>query len=643
MMDKWNIYVADFETTVYDGQTITEVWSAAISNMMQVRDEVLIYNNISDFMQYCMNLSENCIIYFHNLKFDGQFILYYIITELKYKLSYFNVDETNIHLNPVTKLKNKEYTTAISEMGQFYYIAIKYKNHVIEFRDSLKLLPFPLAKIAKDFKLPYQKLEMNYKLHRHAGEEIDEIIEKPYIKNDCLILKYALRKFFDINEVKLTIGSCCIEDFKYSLSYKKFYELFPNLTDIYLTKLQKSQDAYIRKAYKGGWCYVKKGMEGKIIKNGCTADVNSLYPFVMHSMSGSLYPVGVGRFYDGKPEIKQGKYYFIRLRCEFEIKKGYLPFIQIKNTFRYRGNEMLESSKIMLDEYEYDGDCSVELTLTLSDYKLFFKHYHVYNIEYLDYLEFDTKKGLFDEYIDKYRKIKESSEGAVRTLAKLFSNNLYGQLSKSDISSFKYPYIDENGLLKYKIQEEHEKKTVHIAAGAAVTAYARYYIISKCQKNYENFVYSDTDSGHFSCDKEELKDIPLDDKKYGCFKIESEWSEGIFVRQKTYCEVDRKTGLKITCAGMPDNCKEQVKNAICGTNKISSRTHRVKHNITIKKYKKKKEAMRIKELSENNRILLKNVKNLKDFKIGLTVFGKLTPKAYPGGVVLEETEYKIRA
>ena len=91
---------------------------------------------------------------------------------------------------------------------------------------------------------------------------------------------------------------------------------------------------YIRKSYRGGWCYLVKGKENKIYTNGTTADVNSLYPSMMSSESGNRYPVGVPHFWTGNiiPDraLESDKYFFIRIKTRFYIKKNMLPFIQIK-------------------------------------------------------------------------------------------------------------------------------------------------------------------------------------------------------------------------------------------------------------------------------------------------------------------------
>ena len=65
-------YVADFETTVYTGQAYTEVWAAALVELYT--EDVQICNSISDFFDMVFRLKTNARIYFHNLKFDGEFI-----------------------------------------------------------------------------------------------------------------------------------------------------------------------------------------------------------------------------------------------------------------------------------------------------------------------------------------------------------------------------------------------------------------------------------------------------------------------------------------------------------------------------------------------------------------------------------------
>ena len=68
-------FVGDFETTVYDGQTSTEVWASACVEIGT--EDVKIFHSIDEQYEYFTSLKTNIRCYYHNLKFDGQFWLYY--------------------------------------------------------------------------------------------------------------------------------------------------------------------------------------------------------------------------------------------------------------------------------------------------------------------------------------------------------------------------------------------------------------------------------------------------------------------------------------------------------------------------------------------------------------------------------------
>ena len=64
----------------------------------------------------------------------------------------------------------------------------------------------------------------------------------------------------------------------------------------------------------------------------------------------------------------------------------------------------------------------------------------------------------FDSYIEKYKQLKLNSKGAMRELAKLFLNNLYGKMASSTDSSFKIPFIREDGSIGLQDIHEEDKK-----------------------------------------------------------------------------------------------------------------------------------------------------------------------------------------
>lgn len=641
---KQRVFACDFETTVFEGQEYTEVWSSAFAELFT--EDVTVHHSIGETFDYFSRLDGNVLLYYHNLKFDGAFWLDYLATKLHYKQAYSRIKRPSgyqVEWKDTKKMLNNEYKYLISDMGQWYSITIKCKGKIIEIRDSLKLLPFSLKQIGESFKTKHRKLDMKYEGVRYAGCNITDE-EMAYIKNDVLVLKEALEIMYEQNHSKLTIGSCCFSEFKKDFDEQDFKNFFPYVFDIPLDENIYGKDnagEYIRRAYRGGWCYVVKGKTDQIKTDGVTADVNSLYPSMMHSMSGNVYPVGLPNFWTGDiPEqaIGDNKYYFVRIRCRFDIREGYLPFIQIKGNYLYRGTENLTTSdyhdektdtyhRYIQDRFGNLIDTYVTMTMTMTDYTLFHVHYNVHDEQVLDGCWFYATAGLFDNYLNRYKQIKETSSGAIRQLAKLFMNNLYGKLATNTNSSFKLAYEDE-GTINFVTIDEHDKKAGYIPCGAAITSYARNFTIRAAQQNYygvneRGFIYADTDSIHCDLKESELKGIRVHPTDFCSWKIESNWDTGLFVRQKTYIE---KAGddIDVKCAGMPESCKQLFLES-------------------LKEHSKEELEQMEKEGRDKEEIeFLKTKRELTDFKIGLKVYGKLIPKRIKGGIVLVKTTYEMR-
>lgn len=641
-------FMCDFETTVYEGQTSTEVWASA--SVEFYTENVNIFHSIDEQFQYFKALNCDIIAYYHNLKFDGNFWLSYLLTKLKYEqaIHYLNDEQTQAEFIAIKDMKNKTFRYTISDMGQWYTLTIKVNNHTIELRDSLKLLPFSVKQIGKSFKTKHQKLDMEYVGYRYAGCNITDE-EKQYIANDVLVVKEALEQLFNDGHDKLTIGSCCMEEYKKTTGAYDYKDLFPPLDEVALDKNifgSSNADEYIRHSYRGGWCYLVKGKENKVRHNGTTGDVNSLYPSMMHSQSGNYFPIGKPYFWSGNiipnEAIGENKYYFIRIKTRFYIKENKLPFIQIKGNHLYKGTESLTTSDILNKDGTYNRyykdknsnihDSAVIMTVTMTDYKLMLKHYELVDFEILDGCWFYSMKGIFDNYINHYAEIKMNSKGAKRTEAKLFLNNLYGKLASSSNSSFKVAYVKDDESIGFYIVPANNKKVGHIATGSAITSYARNFTITAAQKNYygvdkAGFIYADTDSIHCDLPADKIKGITVDPVKFCCWKLESSWDTAIFTRQKTYIEHITHNDLipvdepynDIKCAGMPQKCKDLFNKSMQGYEVKES------DNYTQSELK-----------------FLATKRDYSDFKVGLCVPGKLLPKRIKGGVLLVDTTYEMR-
>lgn len=548
--DSEKIFACDFETTVWDSDTIrkygvqqkTEVWAYAIAPLYDKNDSVFIGNNIYDFMEFFLSMKKSVTLYFHNLKFDGSFIVDWLLHH-NYKFHKINKDRRE-------ELAHKEFDCMISDMGQWYTITIVRGRSKITIKDSLKLLPASLRKIGKDLKTKHQKLEMEYKGMRKAYCNITEE-EKEYIKNDVLVLKEALEMMFKEGNDKLTIGACCMKQYKKAISKERYEKLFPDLRECYLNYEDCGYSnawEYIHKSYSGGWCYVNKIHQRTLVDTGCVYDANSHYPSQMSSDSGNYYPIKTPTYKKGSPTQEllsdKNKFLYIRVRCRFKIKDGAYPWIHIRNHNMYKGNENLETSDIRLKNGTYsryyyeDGklwDTRHEFIFTEVDYKLLHDTYDLYDYEEMDYLVFQASKGLFDDYIYPYYSEKQTAKGFKRFLCKLYLNNLYGKFAMSDDSSYKEPYLRDDNVVGFINHEEHKKQVGYIAIGSAITSYARNYTIRLAIANYDRFLYSDTDSVHLIGTEKPamLKEHPTD---ICCWKQESIFDKAYYVRQKTYAE-----------------------------------------------------------------------------------------------------------
>ena len=254
-------YTADFETATWL-EDETYVWAWAICEIGEP-DNVKIGGDINEFMEWCKK-NYNTTLYFHNLKFDGEFIISYL----------FNHGYD--HIVDKKDRRDKTFTTLISDIGLFYSIEIYYevkgrKVKKISIIDSLKIINMSVEGVAKSFGLPINKLELDYDRPRERGYILKDY-EKDYITNDVKIMALALDKLFKEGLTYMTAGSNALHDFKNTHSKRKFERMFP--------QLDYKVDHDMRQAYKGGFTYLNPIYKEKDIGGGVVLDVNSLYPSV---------------------------------------------------------------------------------------------------------------------------------------------------------------------------------------------------------------------------------------------------------------------------------------------------------------------------------------------------------------------------
>lgn len=557
------MYTADFETTTDSNDC--RVWAWALTQVGNT-DYFVTGNDIESFMEQMKTLSiKGEIVEFHNLKFDGEFILHYLFTH-----GFAHVTDRN-------EITDNTFTTLITDKGVFYEIDVVFKKlktklHHIVFRDSLKVLPMSVEQIAKGFALPMQKLTIDYSAPRPVGHKLT-IEEQNYIRNDVTIVAEALKILHSQGLTKMTTASNALSDYKSIIGKANFERWFPT----------PDYDSDVRQSYKGGFTYANPLYAEKEIGTGIVLDVNSLYPSVMYYKP---LPYGEPKYFEGeyKPD-RLYKLYVQILTCNFELKPGHIPTIQLKHSFSFLPTEYITSSK----------GIDITLCLTSVDLELFFEHYNVFNVVYHCGWCFKSSTILFKDYIDKWYGVKEQAtiDGnlPLRAIAKLMLNSLYGKFAVNPHVTNKIPFLKPDGSIGYALGDPDTRKPLYIPIGSFITAWARDTTIRAAQKIYPRFLYADTDSLHL-IGTDTPENLDISPTRLGAWKLESTFTRAKFLRAKTYIE-EINGNLKVTCAGLPESLHDQV--------------------------------------------------TFDNFVKAANYHGKLKPNHVPGGIVLSETDFTIRA
>lgn len=569
-------YTGDFETTTDINDC--RVWSWGVCDIDNV-DSITYGLDITQFFEWCENQG-SVDIYFHNEKFDGEFMLSWLF-------------KNGFRWSKEAK-EERTFSTLISNMGQWYALEIcwnvrytttktgktkKEKQRTIIY-DSLKKYPFSVEQIADSFNFPIKKGSIDYEKTRPIGYQPTED-EWDYLKNDIQIMAMALKIMFDQGLTRMTRGSDALGDYqdwvKKTYGKSRFKQWFPVLS--------LGFDKDLRKAYKGGFTWVNKVFQGKDVGEGIVFDVNSLYPSQMYDR---LLPYGTPLFYEGEyTHNEEYPLYIQNIKVRFRLKERHIPTIQVKQSSLFVQNEYLESSmnKLGVDEL-------IDLTLTNVDLDLFMEHYDILEIHYTYGYMFKASSDMFKGWIDKWIEVKNTTEGAKKANAKGMLNSLYGKFGTNPDITGKVPYMGDDGIVRLTLGEEELRDPVYVPLACFVTAWGRYTTITTAQKCFDNIIYCDTDSIHLT-GTEVPKAIEhlVDPKKLGYWKHESTFQRAKFIRQKTYVEeIDGE--LNVKCAGMPDRIKKLV--------------------------------------------------TFDNFEVGFSSYGKLLPKRTQGGVVLVDTMFTIK-
>lgn len=577
-------YVADFETATNKELLETHpVWAWAVAS---VDKETIVCTGteISAFIEWCSTVGGSDI-YFHNLKFDGEFITYYLLTH-----GYEYVENSQYKKGSAGKF----FTSVISGQGSWYAIRVHFEAGLeVTFKDSLKRVPLKVGFIPKAYGLDVTKGDINHDIERPAGY-IPTSQEWDYVKRDVLVVAKALNILDEQGMERVTVGSNAMFFYKSTMAHSDDYQEQRRAWYTRFPQLQEKYDRFCRASYLGGWVYANPKYQGELVGEGRVYDVNSMYPGVMRKYPfpyGRPVAVGPGRV--SRRYFNNNYIYFQRATFKAVLRPGCPPTLKIRDSFRYYWNRYITNTSISPRTGE---PCDPYVTATLStvDWELLQTYYDIEVISYDGFVVFKAATGLFDDYIDYWteQKIKaaETDNKGLRTIAKLYLNNLYGKFGSNPNRTDKSPHL-VNGEVKYTTKNSSVLLTGYIPVACLVTAYARREVTQAAYNNFDRFLYADTDSIHLLGDYDP-KGMDIHPYNLGAWDNEAVFTRAKYLGAKCYAE-EINGDWKITVAGMPDECKQ-------------------------------------------------GLDVVKDFNIGFVGEGKLLPKRYPGGVVLEKTTFEIK-
>jgi len=596
LQDVWS---ADFETTTEanlkkDGYVRVWLWSF-------VRCDLTLKLHGNDMFSFLdtVKRSEAKRVFFYNLRFDGSFIVDWLLRN--------------------GYVYGRHFDTIIDGMNIWYSIRIYWsEDHKIytEFYDGLKKFPgMSLNDVAELYDVPKKTMEGEEKLENFAMYRPEDYQptkqEIEYCVHDSEIQAIAIASEMKNNHVGMTLSSDAFKDVRGKLCrYMDPKNGYPLAWRKLLPVISPEDDAWMRASYKGGWVYVNPEHEARELHDVTVLDVNSLYPSVMYN---ALLPVG--HPYRSAVKPPKGTLYIIQVDCIWSLKRGKLPTLQIKGDPLYDPTEYLEHDEGV-----------TELIMTSYDWDLFCEHYDITMFSVPRYVCFRGRVGILRPYIDHWMDVKKKAAhgSSERFISKRYLNSPYGKMGMRQDRINKIPELTDEGDIHF-INTEETSEGVYLPYATFVTAAARCITIRAAQKCYDEkvlidgeecgrFIYADTDSIHIIGDPP--KNLWIDDRELGAWKMEGRFPIAKYLRPKTYIhcnedytvyteELKHKDGTVATvpeglkCAGMPDNIKMDL----------------INHGGTYA---------------------------WDNFFVGNKFEGKKTQVRVPGGLIIRETTYELK-
>ena len=520
------IYCADFETTSnaqYEVEGCTRVYLWKLMGVDTKTDELGI--DMDSFIKCISSLGE-VDVYFHNLSFDGEFILWWLLEN-----GYRYTEELD---------SDRTFRSIIDETGSIYSITIHFNtNNETTLKCSYKLFPKSISDIGKLVGIEKLNETHNYDeiKNYHSVKELTEE-EIKYITNDVRIMVELIRYLQEKGVKGITMSSSAYKNWqqdKYMLSHNEM-------------KKDSNEEIVeiVRKSYRGGITKVNPKYAGQEFNDVISFDVNSLYPSVMYD---NPMPIGEGKIYKSVDEgRKDNRHLFIIVAFVqyAKVRTGMHAFIGNNSGFSYAR------------KYSYDDVLENKMVyLWLDEFNLFEL---VYDAQYTIHKVVGWKKAnnVFKDYIDRWYEVKKNARNDVeRSLAKLMLNSLYGKFGMNDSRITKIPVEIDDKIIYHTM--ENNTTYYYKEVASYITSKARCKLASFMNRCGDNFLYCDTDSVYYIGHEipELFKDV-VDAKKLGYWKYEGHYTRFKALKAKCYLKQLDDGTIERKIAGCPKECAELI-------------------------------------------------------------------------------------
>lgn len=428
-----SVWFADFETTTtntsyFKNNDDVRVWLWYIKNIEETKDCMGV--NIKDFINYILNLPHQTTIYFHNLFFDGDYILKYLVNHMRWQI--MNIGDNVIDNTIQVFRRNKT----------IYYINLYTKQKTITLKCSYQILQSSVNALAESVGLK----KLTEEIGNYDFEPVNNLEDVPqkykdYIINDVLIILRSFNNFRNLiftirDDIDLldhiTLGGLTREMMKTSEN-----EQF----------LKNDQTTYeiANKLFRGGFTQFNNQYQQiyNKVNDLLIIDVNSAYPyFISKSLPFDMKEV------DNKTKLGDyGVYYLKNVRGTIKkhLNKIWI-FPNPKNDETLLKNRYVDNFK--LDELWV---FSKELKMYESYYDMSYEIVKTYKLDHKSFLR-DYINTLF-----KYKKeFKESGNPLIKSI-KILLNSVYGSMClSSKYDNFLY-FTQNNFCPTWMKQKKYDK------------------------------------------------------------------------------------------------------------------------------------------------------------------------------------------